>query len=80
MVVVRGSTLGSIIIMLKDAEVKEIYLKMSSRPIKYSCFYGIDTSERKDLIAISRSVEEITASIEVNSSTFLSIDKLSSGC
>jgi len=74
--IVRGSTLRSIIVMLKDAGVREIHLKISSPPIKYSCFYGIDTPERKDLIAANQSIEEIKASIGVNSLTFLSIDGL----
>ncbi|AAW70844.1 amidophosphoribosyltransferase [Wolbachia endosymbiont of Brugia malayi] len=74
--IVRGSTLKSIIVMLKDAGVKEIHLKISSPPIKYSCFYGIDTPECKDLIAASKSVREIEAIIGVNSLTFLSIDGL----
>ncbi|MGL9732830.1 MAG: amidophosphoribosyltransferase [Wolbachia sp.] len=74
--IVRGSTLRSIIVMLKDAGVKEIHLKISSPPIKYSCFYGIDTPERKDLIAANQSIKEIKANIGVNSLTFLSIDGL----
>ncbi|QOD38665.1 amidophosphoribosyltransferase [Candidatus Wolbachia massiliensis] len=74
--IVRGSTLRSIITMLKDAGVKEIHLKISSPPIKYSCFYGIDTPERKDLIAANQSIKEIEASIGVNSLSFLSINGL----
>ncbi|WP_025264066.1 amidophosphoribosyltransferase [Wolbachia endosymbiont of Onchocerca volvulus] len=74
--IVRGSTLRSIIVMLKDAGVREIHLKISSPPIKYSCFYGIDTPERKDLIAANQSIKEMEADIGVNSLTFLSIDGL----
>ncbi|WP_341808400.1 amidophosphoribosyltransferase [Wolbachia endosymbiont (group E) of Neria commutata] len=74
--IVRGSTLKSIIVMLKDAGVKEIHLKISSPPIKHSCFYGIDTPECKDLIAANQSVEEIKKIIGVNSLAFLSIDGL----
>ncbi|MDM8335214.1 amidophosphoribosyltransferase [Wolbachia pipientis] len=74
--IVRGSTLRSIIVMLKAAGVKEIHLKISSPPIKYSCFYGIDTPECKDLIAANWSIKEIETSIGVNSLTFLSIDGL----
>ncbi|MDR2831710.1 MAG: amidophosphoribosyltransferase [Rickettsiales bacterium] len=74
--VVRGSTLKSIIVMLKNAGVKEIHLKISSPPIKHSCFYGIDTPECKDLIAANQSIEEIKESIGVDSLAFLSIDGL----
>ncbi|VIO91175.1 Uncharacterized protein BM_BM5526, partial [Brugia malayi] len=37
--------------------IKKIHLKISSPPIKYSCFYGIDTPQRKDLIAASKSIK-----------------------
>ncbi|WP_349968085.1 amidophosphoribosyltransferase [Wolbachia endosymbiont of Armadillidium arcangelii] len=74
--IVRGSTLRSIIVMLKDAGVKEIHLKISSPPIKHSCFYGIDTPDCKDLIAATQSIEEIKKSIGVDSLAFLSIDGL----
>ncbi|OEY87088.1 amidophosphoribosyltransferase [Wolbachia pipientis] len=74
--IVRGSTLKSIITMLKDADVKEIHLKISSPPIKHPCFYGIDTPECKDLIAANLSTEEMQKSIGVNSLAFLSIDGL----
>jgi amidophosphoribosyltransferase len=74
--IVRGSTIKSLILILKDAGVKEIHLKISSPPIKHSCFYGIDTPECKDLIAANQSIEEIKESIGVNSLAFLSIDGL----
>ena len=74
--IVRGSTLKSIIVMLKDAGVKEVHLKISSPPIKHSCFYGIDTPECKDLIAANQSLEEMRKSIGVDSLAFLSIDGL----
>ncbi|MDG7056371.1 MAG: amidophosphoribosyltransferase [Wolbachia endosymbiont of Meromenopon meropis] len=74
--IVRGSTLRSIIAMLKDAQVGEIHLKISGPPIKYSCFYGIDTPEQKDLIAANQSIKEIEANIGVSSLTFISIDGL----
>ena len=72
----RGSTLRSIIVMLKDAGVKELHLKISCPPIKHSCFYGIDTPECKDLIAANKSVEEIKKVIGIDSLAFLSIDGL----
>ncbi|MDD9331363.1 MAG: amidophosphoribosyltransferase [Wolbachia sp.] len=74
--IVRGSTIKSLIFVLKDAGVKEIHLKISSPPIKHSCFYGIDTPECKDLIAANQSIEEIKEGIGVDSLAFLSIDGL----
>lgn len=74
--IVRGSTLKSIVLMLKNSGVREIHLKISSPPIKHSCFYGIDTPDSKDLVAANLSIEEIKESIGVNSLSFLSIDGL----
>jgi amidophosphoribosyltransferase len=74
--IVRGSTLKNIILILKDAGVKQIHLKISSPPIKYSCFYGIDTPDCKDLVAANLSIEEMKESIGVDSLAFLSIEGL----
>ncbi len=74
--IVRGSTLKSIILMLKSAGVKKIHLRISSPPIKHSCFYGIDTPDNKDLIAGNLSIDEIKKEIGVDSLAFLSIDGL----
>ena len=74
--IVRGSTLKNIILILKDAGVKEIHLKISSPPIKYSCFYGVDTPDSRELIAANLSIEKIKESIGVDSLAFLSIEGL----
>ncbi|WP_168464386.1 amidophosphoribosyltransferase [Wolbachia endosymbiont of Ctenocephalides felis wCfeT] len=74
--IVRGSTLRNVVVMLKNAGVGEIHLKISSPTIKYSCFYGIDTPDCKDLIAANQSIEEMTKSICVDSLAFLSVDGL----
>ena len=49
---------------------------VSSPPIGYPCYYGIDTSVRKELIAATKSVEEIRAYIEADGLHFLSIEGL----
>ena len=58
--IVRGTTSGIICKLLREAGAKEVYMCVSAPPIKYPCFYGIDTSVRKELIASTFSQEQIT--------------------
>jgi len=76
--IVRGSTMRKLVNMLRDSGVKEVHLRISSPPIQYPCFYGIDIPERSDLIASSHSVEEIRAFLNVDSLEYLSMDDLRS--
>lgn len=74
--IVRGTTSGKIVRMLRNAGAKEIHMCISSPPIVYPCYYGIDTSVRKELIAATKSVEEIREYIGADSLHFLSLDGL----
>lgn len=74
--IVRGTTSGKIVRMLKNAGAKAVHMCVSSPPIGYPCFYGIDTSARKELIASVKSVEEIREFIGADSLHFLSIEGL----
>lgn len=70
--IVRGTTSGRIVKMLRDAGATEVHVRISSPPVKNPCFYGIDTSTREELIASSKSVEEIRQLIGADSLYFLS--------
>ena len=74
--IVRGTTSGKIVRMLRHAGAKEVHMCISSPPIGYPCFYGIDTSIRKELIAATKTVEEIRQYIEADSLHFLSLEGL----
>ncbi|MFA6849511.1 MAG: amidophosphoribosyltransferase [Selenomonadaceae bacterium] len=74
--IVRGTTSGKIVRMLHNAGAKEVHMCISSPPIGYPCYYGIDTSVRKELIAATKTVEEIRAFIGADSLHFLSIEGL----
>ena len=74
--IVRGTTSGIICKLLHEAGAKEVYMCVSAPPIKYPCFYGIDTSVRKELIASTFSVEQIQKYIGVDKLHFISIDGL----
>ena len=74
--IVRGTTSKKIVSLLKDAGAKEVHVLISSPPVKFSCFYGVDTPERKNLIANTHTVEEIRKTIDADSLYFLSIEGL----
>ena len=74
--IVRGTTSGKIVRMLKAAGATAVHMCVSSPPIGYPCYYGIDTSARKELIAATKSVEEIRQYIGADSLHFLSIEGL----
>lgn len=74
--IVRGTTSGKIVRMLRNAGAKEVHMCISSPPIGFPCFYGIDTSVRKELIAATKTVDEICEFIGADSLHFLSIEGL----
>jgi amidophosphoribosyltransferase len=74
--IVRGTTSQKIIKMIRDAGAKEIHLRISSPKITHSCFYGIDTPTREELIAANNSVNEINKFIGSDSLYYLSIEGL----
>lgn len=74
--IVRGTTSKKIVEMVRAAGAKEVHMRISSPPIRYSCFYGIDTPTTEELLAHSKSVKEICKFIEADSLEYVSIDGL----
>ena len=74
--IVRGTTSGKIVRLLRNAGAREIHVCISSPPITDPCYYGIDTSIRKELISATKSVEEICSFIGADSLHFISIEGL----
>ena len=72
--VVRGTTSKQIVKSLRDAGASEIHLRITSPPVQYSCYYGIDTPHRSNLIASGNDVEYIREYIGCDSLKFLDID------
>jgi amidophosphoribosyltransferase len=72
--IVRGTTTGKIVRMLFEAGAREVHVRITSPPIRYPCFYGIDMATREELVAASHSVEEIREMIGATSLGYLSID------
>ncbi|MBW8617757.1 MAG: amidophosphoribosyltransferase [Hyphomicrobiales bacterium] len=72
--IVRGTTSVKIVRMMRDAGAREVHFRISSPPIKYPDFYGIDTPERNNLLAATHSLEEMREFIGCDSLAFLSVD------
>ena len=70
--IVRGTTSRRIVRLLKAAGAKEVHVRIASPALKHPCFYGIDISNIKDLIAAHHTKQEITEMIGADSLAFLS--------
>jgi amidophosphoribosyltransferase len=75
---VRGTTSKKIIRLLRESGAKEVHLRISAPPNISPCFYGIDTPTKKELIASSKSIEEIRNYIGADSLEYLSLKGLQS--
>ncbi len=74
--IVRGTTSTKIVEMVRQAGAKEVHMRISSPPTKFSCFYGIDTPEKEKLMAHKFSVDEMAKLIGADSLAFISLDGL----
>jgi amidophosphoribosyltransferase len=70
--IVRGNTQRALVRMLREAGAAEVHVRISSPPVTWPCFYGIDFASRAELIATGLSVEEVRASIGADSLGYLS--------
>jgi amidophosphoribosyltransferase len=57
--IVRGTTTGKIVRLLMEAGAREVHVRVSSPPVRWPCFYGIDMASQEQLVAAKKSVEEI---------------------
>ncbi len=72
--IVRGTTSREVVKMLFEAGAKEVHFLVSSAPIRFPDFYGIDIPNQKDLLAFNRSVEEMREYLGATSLHFLSVN------
>ena len=75
--IVRGTTSGHIVKLLREAGAKEIHMRISAPPFTHPCYYGTDIDSTENLIANKHSVEEIAKIIGADSLAFLPVDALS---
>jgi len=74
--IVRGTTTRRIVQMLKDAGAKEVHMRVSSPPYKFPCYFGIDISSTKQLVASKYTVDGICSMIGADSLGYLSLEGL----
>jgi amidophosphoribosyltransferase len=72
--IVRGNTQRALVRMLREAGAAEVHIRISSPPVKWPCFFGIDFATRAELIANGMSVDEIGRSLGADSLAYISID------
>ena len=74
--IVRGTTSGRIVSMLKEAGAAEVHVRISSPPFLWPCYFGTDIPEREQLIAYNRTIEEIRDVIGADSLGYLKEERL----
>ncbi|MFC9976781.1 amidophosphoribosyltransferase [Spirillospora sp. NPDC127200] len=74
--IVRGNTQRQVVSLLREAGAAEVHVRISSPPVAWPCFYGIDFATRAELIAGNLDVEGIRDSIGADSLGFISLDEL----
>ena len=74
--IVRGTTSGRIVKLLRDAGAREIHMRISSPPFTNPCYYGTDIDSKENLIACHHSVKEIAEIIGADSLGYLPTDRL----
>jgi amidophosphoribosyltransferase len=72
--IVRGTTSRKIVQMIREAGAKEVHFRISSPPIKFGDYYGIDTPDQGKLLAATHSIEQMRDFIGADSLAFLSVD------
>jgi amidophosphoribosyltransferase len=74
--IVRGNTQRALVRMLREAGAAEVHVRISSPPVRWPCFYGIDFATRAELIATGIGVEEVRSSIGADSLGYISEDAM----
>ena len=74
--IVRGNTQRALVRMLREAGAREVHVRISSPPVEWPCFYGIDFASRSELIANGLTVEQICRSIGADSLGYVSLASL----
>lgn len=72
--IVRGNTQRALVRMLREAGAAEVHIRISSPPVKWPCFFGIDFPTRAELIANGMTIDEIGTSLGADSLSYISID------
>ena len=74
--IVRGNTQRALVRMLREAGAAEVHVRISSPPVLWPCFYGIDFATRAELVANGLAVDDVRASIGADSLGYISLDSM----
>jgi amidophosphoribosyltransferase len=74
--IVRGTTQRAVVRMLRDAGAAEVHLRISSPPLMWPCFYGIDIPDRDELVAAGSTIPELERFLDVDSLEYLTLENL----
>ena len=74
--VVRGTTQKQLVRMLREAGALEVHLRLTSPPVRWPCFYGMDFGDANQLLAANLDVEEIRAYLGVDTLAYIDLDRL----
>ncbi len=72
--IVRGNTQRAIVAMLRDAGAAEVHVRISSPPVRWPCFYGIDFPTREELAAVGHATEQVRLNIGADSLGHISLE------
>jgi amidophosphoribosyltransferase len=78
--IIRGTTLGQIVRPLKEAGAREVHLRISSPPFKYTCNFGTDIGDANDLVANQLTLDEIAGEMTADSLGYISLEGLKKAC
>ncbi|GAB6947697.1 amidophosphoribosyltransferase [Vulcanisaeta sp. JCM 16161] len=74
--IIRGDTLRKVLPKLRASGVRAVHVRVSSPPIRYPCFMGMDFPTRRELVAHGRSIEEVRKYLGADSLVYLTVDEL----
>jgi amidophosphoribosyltransferase len=74
--IVRGTTSRRLVAILRAAGAREVHIRVCSPPVRFPCYFGIDTPHRRDLISNVNSVSELCKSLGADSLAFISVEGL----
>jgi amidophosphoribosyltransferase len=74
--IVRGNTQRALVRMLREAGAREVHVRISSPPVKWPCFYGIDFASRAELVANGLTTAEVCTSIGADSLGYIDLEQL----
>ncbi|OPX33274.1 MAG: amidophosphoribosyltransferase, partial [Candidatus Latescibacteria bacterium 4484_181] len=74
--IVRGTTMRNLAGLIREAGAKEVHVRVSCPPLRFPCYYGIDFQTKDELIASSKTVEQIRNFLQVDSLGYLSLEAM----